>query len=62
MADMPAALASPWVRAVAEGAMIGAVLCWAVSAVWVGLFGVAVWAAIVWEIVAAMWRLWPRPL
>lgn len=29
---------------------------------WVGLFGVAVCAAVAWEIVAAVWRLWPWPL
>ncbi len=51
-----------WVQAGAEGGMVGAVFFWCLCAAWACLFGLAVCAAIVWEIVAAMWRLWPRPL
>lgn len=59
-----------WVRAVAEGTMLGAFLTWYWVAVYACLFGLmvcafAVWEGAaaageaIWELGAAMWRMWP---
>lgn len=48
-----------WVQALAEGGMIAAVAVWWWHALWTLLLALAICAAVVWECVAAMWRMWP---